>query len=138
MSLSNVRSALVSAFLSGGIFPAENIAFENIAFTPGKEPWCQLSFVPAPPTVATLGAEGEDRFDGFLQLDLNYPLNSGDKAASDCVDAIRKLFTAGARFTYSGQEVVIASCGRSQGRTSSGFYRVSVTAQFYAHIQRQL
>lgn len=136
MSVSNVRSALMQAFKDGDFFAKENTSFENLKFTPGANPWCKLTFVPAQPTVATLGAGGKDRLDGFLQIDLNYPLDTGEKALNDKFDALRNTFTAGARFTYSGQEVIVASCGRSQGRIIEGFFRVSVTVIFYAHINR--
>lgn len=137
MSISTARSALVKAFVDGAFFAQEDTAYENMAFTPrAAQPWCKVSFVPAQPVVSTLGSGGSDRLDGFIQFDLNYPLNCGTKQVDDKAEALRNTFTAGARFSYSGQEVIIASCGRSQGREVGGFYRVSVTVIFYAHVIR--
>lgn len=138
MSLQKIKTALATAYKAAGFFTDANTAIENVAYTPptNDTPWARLHFVPNQPDVATLGAGGEDRVDGFFQIDLNYPLNTGDKAANDKADAIRLVFTAGARFAYSGQEVVIASCGRSQGRVQDGFWKVVVTVAFYAYITR--
>lgn len=137
MSLTKAQSALIKAFVDGAFFPAANVEQPNVLFNPpSNAAWARLHFVPAQPTVATLGGGGTDRVDGFLQIDLNYPLNKGTKPSDDMFEALRLLFTAGARFTYSGQQVVVVSCGRSQGRTDNGFWKVPVTVVFYAHITR--
>lgn len=137
MSLSNVESALVKAYTDAAFFTNAKTQFENIAFTPPTaEPWAAFYFVPAQPVVATLGAGGSDRLDGFVQIDINYPADKGTKDAKEKADAFRNVFKAGARFSYSGQEVIIVSCGRSQGRIVNGLYRISVTVVFYAHITR--
>lgn len=136
MSIEKVRSALVEAFTEGNFFTSENIAGENQKFTPGTQPWAKLFFSPSQPTVATLGLGGQDRWDGFLQIDLNYPTDEGTADIGAKALAIINTFTAGKRFAYSGQEVVIANCGRSQGRISNGYYKVAITVVFYAHITR--
>jgi len=137
MSASKIRSALVNAYVAGNFFSKQNTQWENVAFSPPKEtPWAAVYIVPTQPAVATLGPNGTDRHDGFLQIDLNYPLNKGTKDVSDKADSVENTFTAGRRFAYSGQEVIISSCGRSQGRKVDGFYRVSVTAYWYAHVTR--
>lgn len=137
MSLSNCEAAFLKAYKDGAFFTDAKTQYENLAFTtPTGEAWAAFYFVPSQPVVATLGAGGSDRLDGFVQIDLNYPANKGTKDVRDKADALRSLFTAGARFSYSGQEVIVASCGRSQGRIVNGFFRVSVTIVFYAHITR--
>ncbi len=138
MSLAKINSALVQAFNVGAFFSEANTQFENVMFLPPTNgtPWAALYFVPSQPTVATLGNGGTDRIDGFFQIDLNYSLNKGTSAANAKADAIRNAFTAGNRFTYSGQEVICSSCGRSQGRNVNGFYRVTITAFFYAYVIR--
>ncbi len=136
-SITVVRAALFKAFLDAEIFDPSKIAFENVAFTPpNKTPWCSLFFVPTQPTVGTLGPEGTDRLNGFVQIDLNYPLNSGTAEIEEKADYIEKLFTAGFRPAYSEQEVVVRSCGRSQGRIVNGFYKISMTVYFYADVKR--
>jgi hypothetical protein len=137
MSLSKVRSALVKAFTDGAFIATEKVAFENMAFeTPASGAWASFHFIPNTPEVATLGAGGRDECRGFVQVDLNFPTGSGDKAAGDMADTIKNVFKAGARFAYSGQEVIIRSVGRSQGRVVNNFYRVSITINFYAQLIR--
>ena len=138
MSMTDVRDALAQAFSDGNFFPAADVAWENVTFAPrtGNKPWAKFTFVPTQPYPESLGQHGLDRVDGFVQVDLNYPIGDGDKAAMDKFVALAAVFYCGARFTKNSQVVVIESCGRSQGREFSGFYRVSVTINFYAQVQR--
>lgn len=138
MSLADARNALAQGFTDGNFFPPADVAWENVTFAPrtGDKPWAKFTFVPTQPFPDTLGQGGLDRVDGFVQIDLNYPIGDGDSAAMDMYVEIAARFKAGARFTSNGQTVVIVSCGRSQGREFSGFYRISVTINFYAQIQR--
>lgn len=136
MSVSNVRAALIQAFTNGAFFAQENIAFENMAFTPGALPWAKITFSPIQPVVATLGQGGTDDQSGYLQIDLNYPQGTGEADIMAKADAIRNAFPAGSSCAYSGQVVTVANCGRSQGRISNGYYRISVTINFYARIPR--
>lgn len=136
-SIDAIRSAIVKRFLDEEFFPEAYIAYENIVFDPPNGiPWAKVFFMPNPPVVASLGTTGSDLVDGFVQIDLNWPQNSGTFDIGEVAEQIRNLFTAGSRPAYCGQEVVIKSCGRSQGRIVNGFYRISVTITFYAHINR--
>jgi hypothetical protein len=138
MSIQNVRTALVKAFNLGAFFSADNVAWENLNFRPLQStPWAQFNFVPNPLDGGSLG--GNDGFDiltGFLQVDLNYPIGSGSGEAFEKAEAIRSAFKAGQSFVESSQYVTITNSGISPGRIFSGFYRVSVTINFSANIQR--
>jgi len=137
MSDSKINSALIQAFVAGAFFAQDKTQWENAAFTPPTaEPWAAVYFVPSQPVVATLGQGGMDRHDGFFQIDINFPANTGTKQCSDKADSIQNAFTVGKGVSYSGQEVKIVSCGRSQGRIVNGFYRVSLTVVYYAHVTR--
>lgn len=137
MSVTNINKALVKAYADGNFFPKEKVAQENISFDPpNNEAWSALFFMPGDPVVATLGPAGSDRYDGFLQIDLNYPLNKGTAEIGAKADTIRNAFTAGKRFTESGQEVIITTCGRSPGRRKDGTYTVSVSVYWYAYVIR--
>lgn len=137
MSQQNVKRALLEGFDAGAFFARTETQYENIAFDPpADKPWCALWFLPAQPGVASLGAGGTDNAPGIFQVDLNYALNGGDKEIGDKADAIRNVFKAGSRFAYSGTEVIIRSCGRSQGRVVGSYFRVVVTIAFYAHVNR--
>lgn len=135
MSLDNVQRALITAVansLSGVPTGYENEPFEP----PSGEKWAQVYFLPNAPSVETLGAEGMDRVDGVVQIDLNYPVQTGGALARTDFETIRAAFPAGARPVHSGQEVTIRSCGRSAGRVVDGWFRVSITIVWYALIPR--
>lgn len=137
MSIVKVRNALAQAFKVGAFFADDKVAWENLAFTPPKNaPWSAFWFFPGKPIVGSLGAGGADEWRGFVQVDLNYPQNDGVLDIGTKAVAIGIVFKAGARFAYSGQEVVILSCGCSEGRIVNNYYKVSITIQFYAHITR--
>lgn len=137
MSEVKVRAAIVSTFVAGAFFEASRIAQENVKFVPPTSgPWAEIIFLPTQPYIATLGAGGQDRLDAIVQIDLNYPLGSGEEAVGAKADAIRNTFTVGRRCLYQGVEVVIRSCGRSQGMNKNGFYCVPVNIVFYAHLNR--
>lgn len=136
-SKTKVRSALLKMLTDSAILPVGKVAFENVAFTPpSAQPWFSVFYIPSEPQVATLGAGGEDRVEGFLQIDLNYPTGTGEAALNAKYDELQSCFTAGARALYQGQEVVIVSCGRSGGRNVDSCFRVSVTVRFYANVNR--
>ncbi len=135
--ISDVRSAIVKRFIDEEFFDEAHLSFENVAYEPPSgEAWAKIYFMPTDPIVATLGDEGQDRVDGLVQIDLNFPLNQGTADIGEMATRIRNLFTVGSRPAYCGQEVVIKACGRSQGREVNGFYRISVSVYFYAHINR--
>jgi hypothetical protein len=117
-----------------GAIPIEG---ENQQFNrPTNSTWAVLSFVPNQPSVETLGNQGQDYVNGFVQIDLHYPDASGDAQARADFETVRGFFKAGFRFTDSGQQVIILNCGRSQGRASGNWYVVSITISWYALIPR--
>lgn len=135
MSLATVQAALIaSATTALGAIATEQ---ENVKFTPPTNTkWAKVSFLPATPVVETLGSAGQDRADGVLQIDLNYPIASGNGAARTDYEAIRAVFPAGSRHTNTGQVVMVTRTGRSAGRIVDNYYRVSVSVFWYALIPR--
>ena len=101
MSMALARNALAQAFTDGGFFPAQDVAWENVTFSPrsGNKPWARFTFVPTQPFPASLGQGGLDQVDGFAQVDLNDPIGDGDAPAMAKFVAIAAVFKAGARFT---------------------------------------
>lgn len=137
MSMTKAQSAFRQAFVTAAFFAQNKVQWPNVAFTPpAAGPWAAVHFMPTQPVVATLGLGGDDEVDGVFQVDLNYPPNSGTAEVDAKYEAIKDLFTAGTRFEYQGQEVVIRSCGRSTGKMVNNFYCVHVTIAFYAYIVR--
>jgi len=135
MSVSTAQTALFTAAISAlGSIPT---AFENVPFTkPVNAKWAALFFLPNRPGVETLGSVGQDMVTGIMQIDINYPQDTGDSAARADFETIRVAFKAGYSFTSSGQVVTITNCGRSAGRLVDQFYRVSTTVSWWAMIPR--
>ncbi|QNN97184.1 hypothetical protein P9A51_gp29 [Xanthomonas phage Xp12] len=101
-----------------------------------QSPWASVFIMGNQPSVATLGNEGQDAHDGILQIDLNYPLNTGEAAVTAKADELTDYFKAGKRLAHSGVELTVASCGRSRGREVDGWYRVSMTVTWFARVSR--
>lgn len=111
-----------------------NAPFEKPA---DSAPWGKVFILFNDPRVATLGADGQDGHDGILQIDLNYPLLTGDAAATAKADELSNFFIAGKRLAIGGvSQLIITSCGRSHGREVDGWYRVSVSVAWDARIPR--
>jgi hypothetical protein len=138
MSLAKVRSALITALTAGDLIgPPEAIVWENRKADPkALKYWASVFFMFPTPSTATLGPTGQNRQDGFVQIDLNYPTDSGDEAAMAKYVALSNALPVGRKLLYQGQSVILRNCGRSHGRIVGNYYRVTVSLYFYAHINR--
>jgi hypothetical protein len=117
---------------------ADDIGWENRLFQPeGKNPWASVFYRPNIPAGRTVGQRGYDQITGFVQIDFNIAPSKGTKILTDWEDKARIFFHPGRFFTYSGQGVLITSCGMSTGRHTENFYRKSLTVAFRSHIKRQ-
>lgn len=135
MSISSVRSALVQHFIDGAF--GLDTQYENRKFTPpDNEAWSALFFIPAAAEADTQGTQGSDRWDGIVQIDLNYPLDTGESSILAKADAIIQQFKAGTKLLYSGQAVTLKASGRNQGSIVNSQYRISITAGWYSFVSR--
>lgn len=114
-------------------FAVENAPFDK---PEDKSPWASTFVLMNLPSVATLGSEGQDAHDGILQIDLNYPLMTGEAAVTAKADELTDFFKAGKRLAHLGVELIVTSCGRSRGREVDGWYRVSMTVSWSARVPR--
>jgi len=138
---SKVRSALVQSLvdLSTANSWTYPIAAENNPEEQNHDSvWLGISYIPNIPDVATLGDGGEDDLNGIFQIDIFTPLGKGEKDALDIVDVLRSYFTAGRRFAYSGQEVVITGCGQTNGFSSNNYFRIPVSVIWYSRLTRTI
>ena len=134
----NISLALIAKYRSGAFFADALTAWENKTFTnpASTVAWAAVFIVPNQPTIESVGDGGMDGHTGFMQVDVNYPSNGGTGAAIAKADSVAQYFKAGTRIAYGGQQVQIQSCGRSQGRPVDGWYRVSLTINWTAYVQR--
>ena len=98
--------------------------------------WLQLNNLRVESRPVTLGNRGEDNHPGLFQIDINYPANRGTKDILLKADEIISYFTAGKSLLYNTQEVKVLSTTLDPGRYVGGYYRVSVTINYYARTQR--
>lgn len=143
MSNVAVRSALEAALVA--MTPALATAWENMPYknadgtdgtpTPGV-PYQQVHLLAARP--ARLEMSGKwSREQGFMQIDLKYPLNAGSGAAAARAKLIRDTFYDGRSLSASGVTTLIEGEAEiSPGRTEPDRYVVPVKVRFYANILR--
>ncbi|MFT0140784.1 phage tail terminator-like protein [Alcanivoracaceae bacterium MT1] len=160
MRFRDIRNALVLSWVEGQFglptaYPNKKPGAGVEQAQADNQPWVSLFVVPAQPGVATLGSTGQDRHDGFMQIDLNYPLDTGDTAALDKADEIATRYVAGRRIDapalgttldldFTEEEyrvwvplhVLIRSCGVSQPRKVENWSRTSMTIYWSAWVNR--
>ncbi len=135
-NVEDLEKALLTAVNSCGL--GMSIAQENAPFdkpTNGN-PWAAVFILSNQPSVKTLGDGGEDEHDGILQIDLNYKLQSGRAATLTMVKTISQYFYAGRVLVYSDTSVFVSSCGKPRSREVEGWYRTTLTIEWYARIAR--
>lgn len=134
MSAVLIRSALEVALAA--MSPALATAYENAPFTPVQgTPYQQVWLLPATPDNSLIGRAGMYRQDGFLQVDLKYPLSTGPAAAATRAELIRSTFYRGASFTASGVRVNIERTPEIMpGRVEEDRYVLPVRIAFYSFI----
>jgi hypothetical protein len=134
MSALLVRSALEVALAA--MSPALATAYENAPFAPVvATPYQRVTLLLAEPVNAEIGRTGLYTEQGFMQVDLAYPLNAGPGVATARADLIRSTFYRGASFTASGVTVNIERTPEIMpGRVEEDRFIVPVRIRFYAHI----
>ena len=141
MADTDAEVALLTAaktFLEANGF-TDKISWENAGFDPTEgTQWAIVFFVPNQPEPVTLGVQGSDRQNGFLQIDLNIPQDTGSGAMRAWQNAARQTFVAGKTFTEAGQAVVIVSAGWTQGRNVDNWFRKSLTVVFRTDLTRAI
>lgn len=137
MTVSNVVD-LEKALLTGvvGCALGMPVALENAPFDKPSGPWAATFIIANQPSPRTLGDGGEDEHDGILQIDVNYPRLSGRAATLAMVGQITSYFYAGRALVYGATTVRVSSCGKPRSREVDGWYRTSLTIEWYARIAR--
>lgn len=137
MSLEKVQQALATRYLRDFPQATYKTAWENVAFTPPTgTPWFAFHFVPAASKIVTLGPNGKDEENGFVQIDINVPALDGEGRLRSLYARLKTCFPSASSLIYAQQSVSILSVSRSGGREVDGFYRVSVTVRWKAQVTR--
>lgn len=144
MRFLDIRNALIKSWLDGSFGLQKALPGKDFTPVTGT-PWAKLDVVPAQPSVDTLGDNGQDVHEGFFQVTLNYPLDSGDSPALRKADEMAARYKAGARFYAPNVQsdpdwvelcVLIRSCGVSQPSSSDGWQRTVITIYYSAWVSR--
>jgi len=132
MSAVLVRSALEVAV--AGMTPTLSTAYENAPFTPAVgTPFQRITVLLAQPANDEFGPIYRE--EGFMQVDLKYPLDAGPAAAETRAELIRSTFARGTTFTASGTKVHITKTPEIMpGRVEEDRYVKPVRIPFHAHI----
>lgn len=131
----NIRSALMQAVLDANLglpLGGCNMPFEQ----PADAPWAYVHLLPSSTRGASLGPTGLDQHQGVLQVDINVLPGSGEEFIIEKCDVIASNFTTGKPLVYNAQEVTVRSCSRSKGRNVDGWYRISLSIEWYAQTPR--
>ena len=134
MSQVKIRNALETAL--NGMPPSLLTAWENMAFpsVPTTTPFQRVFLLFATPDDPVLGAAIHTER-GIFQLNLAYPLQSGDGAARTRAELVKTVFYRGATFTSGGITVIIDRTPEvSGGYVDNDHWVVPVKIRFYANI----
>jgi hypothetical protein len=141
-SVSGVKAAL-QARASGVAGNALTLAASSLPisgpfFTGGTRGpvWTGVFHVPADRSAATLGATGDDQLLGFLQVDVNVPVNTGESNLLEVLNLLESYFTAGRVMTSGGVQVTVTRNQVSGSRREDVWHRRSLTVYYRAQLQR--
>lgn len=115
------------------------MGYPNAILSPterGDGLWLQLHNVRGLSQPVTLGQHGEDNHTGFLQIDISFPENKGTYEVLQKADKYASYFTAGKDLVYNAQNVKVLSTSLSNERYVGGYYRISLTVNYYSRTQR--
>ncbi|MDD5385349.1 MAG: phage tail terminator-like protein [Gallionella sp.] len=133
MSVVNIRAALETAL--NAMTPALATAWENSAFSPPGQttPFQQVAILFAQPENLEFGSSYRQA--GYMQITLQYPLQTGPSAAATRAELIKSVFPRGASFVKSGTTVVIEKTPEvSPGYVDGDRYSVPVKVRFFSNI----
>jgi len=130
-----VRSALEAALAA--MSPALATAWENLPYTPVPgTPYQRVYLLPARPENPELGGALQIE-QGYMQVSLAYPLDTGPAAATARAELIRSTFARGTSLTDSGITTIIPETPEiAPGRVEEDRFVVPVKVRFTAQIQR--
>lgn len=133
MSVVSVRAALETALMT--ITPAIATVFENVTFVPPalSVPYQRAFVLFAEPDNSEFGGSYFEQ--GYLQVTLCYPRQSGTAAVGARAQLVRAKFLRGASFTSGGVTVKVTKTPEvSQGSDDGTMFTVPVKIRFHAFI----
>jgi hypothetical protein len=135
MSAVLVRRALEVALAA--MTPSMATAYENAPYSPvNGTPYQRVTVLRAQPANPEQGGNLHTE-QGFMQIDLAYPLGAGPAAAEARAELIRSTFYRGRSFTSGTVTVTIERTPEiAPGRVEEDRFVIPVKVRFFAHIIR--
>lgn len=130
------------ALLAIAAIPGTPIASDKIGTPmknfspPASGAWGELIALGDDKFVATLGDQGQDGWEGIMQIDLHFPLDDGPKNLSLSVGSVLDYFKAGALFSKNGQQIKIRRSSPSGIRKDGATWVKSVSVYWSSWTQR--
>jgi hypothetical protein len=132
VSVTAIRAALEGALAA--MSPALSTAYENVTFTPvAGTPYQAVAILLARPSNTENAPSHLEQ--GFVQVTLRYPLNTGPAAAAARAELIRAAFPRGRTLTSGGINTTISDTPEiTPGSVDGDRWAVPVRIRFFAHI----
>ena len=136
MSMLDIDGALIQGYLDMSL--ALDTAYENADFTPPTDgsDWAAVFIVPALIDFNSLGVNGTDLHQGFMQIDFNTKHNTGRAVLLGYAQACRDEFVGGKGYTQNSQNVRITNTERTPVTNEDGWAKLSVTVNWEAETIR--
>jgi hypothetical protein len=138
MSMLDIDGALIQGYIDMALSletAYENAENTSIPPTDGTD-WAAVFIVPALIDFNSLGVNGTDLHEGFMQIDFNTKHGTGRATLLGYAQACRDEFVGGKGYTKNAQNVRITNTERSPIRTADGWTRLSVTVNWEAETIR--
>jgi hypothetical protein len=138
----DIHSALISMFLEAvpllsPALPATSFSYPQKDFTPpANAPWMGIHMLGDDRFVSSLGDNGQDGWQGIMQIDIYVPENDGPKRMNGYLGTLLYHFRAGTRISYNGQVVVIRRSSPSSVRKDGASDVKSVSVYWSSWTQR--
>lgn len=133
----DIRSPLIVLLAANvGTIP---IAGENLGATPPvNAPWIATFFDLNDTIVDTLGDDGDNATTGIFQIDLNWPMMTGDSEQGLLIAQLYSVFRIGSTILQNGVTTRIVSFRTTAGRKVDEYWRISVTVTWSASSKRNV
>ena len=134
-AIAEIQKVLFKAVQDGGF--GLPIAFENVTYDPKDGSGYLSCFLLRAPTLqAELGWKGCDSHTGILQIDINYPQDSGPTIHAQKADEINAYLYSGRTFTGDTEKVNIQNVSAGVMQIAQGWSTLPMTIEYFSFTER--
>jgi len=130
-----IKQAFTQSFIDQGFFHLDQIAHENISFTPENgTPYAEISVITNDKTPFTV--DDADETDGIFRVILRYPENTGSIQAGQKADKILNFYKIGSRIHYENVNVIMTRQSLAAGVSEAGWHKLVLTINYRTFLRR--